>query len=144
MRLWALILLLAGCAHVPQWETARTCRPWPGVSVAVEGDCGHIARAFDLAADMLEAEGVQTKAETMEAARKVSFVVLDAPRLYVNSRGRTVAGFTACDELPRVILDRTLQGLAHELIHARQCVSGAKLEEPKAGWRSFWAFGAWR
>lgn len=141
---YAALLLVVGCAHAPQWEVARTCRPWPGVTVSAEGDCAAVAQAFDYAASLIASEGVASVAELQAVARKVSFVVLDVPRLYVNERGREVAGLLACDELPRVLLDRTLQGLAHELIHARDCIYGRPPTEPEAGWKLFWTLGAWR
>lgn len=146
MRALAL-LLLASCAHAHtgEWVPADACRPWPGVVVANESElsCGTIASAFDRAASIAEAVGVSSRLELEGVAREVAFVIIDTPRLYVNRHGKEVAGFMACDALPRVILDRTLQGLLHELLHARDCVSGQRQLDAKA-WKEFWALGEWR
>lgn len=144
MRPAILLLLVSGCA-AKGWRPVTTCEPWPGVRVASESvRCEAIAGAFDMAASLAESEGAATRRELEYVARKVSFVVIDVPRLYTNQRGREVAGLLACDELPRVLLDRTLQGLGHELLHARDCIYGRPLTEPKSGWKSFWTLGAWR
>lgn len=147
----ALLLLLAGCAHAggKGWEPAATCEPWPGVRVATEGpDCATVRAAFDWAAGVAISEGVSTQEELLDVAQRLSFVVLDVEHLYVNRRGIRVGGLLACDELPRVILDRGMRGLLHELVpHGRDCVSGARMPEPvgreRAAWRRFWSLGAW-
>lgn len=147
MRLLAPMLLLVGCAHVAapsDWESVSSCKVWGGVLVANESglSCERIAEAFDRAAEVAELWRIASREDLEAAAQEVSFVVLDQPRLYVNQRGREVAGLMACDALPRVIMDRTLQGLLHELLHARDCVTGGRDNEFRA-WRSFWALGAW-
>lgn len=152
MRLLALVLLFAGCAHAHagEWAAVPTCEPWPGVRVASESvRCEAISGAFEMAAAIAEEEGIATRAETMERARAFSFVVLDVPFLYVNRDGNRVGGILACDELPRIIMDRTLRGGLHEFVlHARQCLNGDPLVEPegaeRSAWRRFWALGAWR
>lgn len=152
MRLSIALLLAVGCAHahVGEWAAVPTCEPWPGVRVASESArCEAIAGAFDMAAAISEEEGIATRAELLERARAFSFVVLDVPHLYVNRNGNRVGGILACDDLPRVIMDRTLRGGLHEfVIHGGQCLRGDPLVEPegaeRSAWRRFWALGAWR